>query len=104
MAKPPPPRRTTTWVVTVYSEPAEGRDWSLNELGDLADRYGYDSNEYLDAAGPTDGHRSHVTYGPYSERQAHGVVDLIRKREPTSVAIASPLLRYIPPTQSAVAS
>lgn len=96
--KLPPPRQSdsATWIVTVYDAPAEGADWSLAELGDLADQHGYGSNEYLDAAGPTDGFRPHAVYGPYTQKQARTVVDFVCGKDPKAVATATPLLRYIP--------
>jgi hypothetical protein len=100
-AWPPPLRDTRTWVVTTYGEPAEAHDWELNELGDLADKYGPDSDEYLDAAGPTAGAQLQVTYGPYTERQAQGLAEYlnlpeVKKREEIAFALASPLYRFVP--------
>jgi hypothetical protein len=103
MTEPPRPRRTPTWIVTVYSLPAEGRDWTAVELDDLAEKYGYGTEEYDEAVGPTDGAQTVTTYGPYTERQAKEVADYIAAHETVGSVHASPLFRYVPPAQSAVA-
>jgi hypothetical protein len=97
MAKLPRHRTVNDmWIVTVHSLPVEGRDWTAGELNDLADKYGYGTEEYYDALGPVDGHRSAVTYGPYTERQARKVANYISEQERVGAVVASPLFRYIP--------
>jgi hypothetical protein len=103
MAEPPRPRRTPTWIVTVYSIPAEGRDWTPVELNDLAEKYGYGTEEYYETLGPVEGAQTMTTYGPYTERQAKKVAAYIAEHETVGSVHASPLLRYVPSAQSAVA-
>lgn len=93
----PPSLKAATWTVVVYDPPAEGREWTSNELNDLADKYGFGTDAYDEAIGPVDGFRDSRTYGPYTEQQADEVAAFIRESEPACTVLTPRLFRYTPP-------
>jgi hypothetical protein len=93
---PPPQRRPgSTWIVVVYGEPAVGREWTSEDLRRFDEAYGWGTDEYAEAVGPSDGYQAVTHYGPYTKRQAEKVAAYVRDHEKVGSAYATPLHRYI---------
>lgn len=88
-------KRPPTWIVEVTGEePDDARNWTLQEIGDMTDQYGEDTEELAEALGPPSGFQDVQVYGPYTERQARKLAERLNApaaRERLKIAMATPL-------------
>lgn len=101
---PGPLKRSKAWVVMTYRFATDDdiREHLIDhdELQELIDKHGEDSDEVADALGPSHGAVSVFPYGPYTEAQARSVVDALsrpetQRREHIDMAMALPLNRFV---------